>query len=174
MCVLSTLPEQIGGPGEIVEIDESMLVSRKNNVGRMLGSGWVFGGIQRGDPSKMFIVLVPDRTAETLLTIIRNKIRPGTTIATDGWASYSSIESMGLEYRHLTVNHSENFVNPENNLAHTQNVESMWRWLKRKFKTTTKDSNKRIARLGEFCYRRVHKDRVFEAILNDIKLTLWA
>ena len=43
---------------------------------------------------------------------------------TDEWRSYSSIENWG-NYKHLKINHSENFVQPENKEAHTQNIEFM-------------------------------------------------
>ena len=50
---------------------------------------------------------------------------------TDEWRSYSSIENWG-NYKHLKINHSENFVQPENKEVHTQNIESLWRKLKRR------------------------------------------
>lgn len=48
-CYQWSLSEQpnIGGPGMMVEIDESQMTKRKNNVGRVTNEQWVFGGICR-------------------------------------------------------------------------------------------------------------------------------
>ncbi|KAJ8932577.1 hypothetical protein NQ314_014568 [Rhamnusium bicolor] len=114
--------EVIGGEGKIVEIDEAKIGKRKYNKGRYLEGQWVFGGIERGS-RKFFMVAVEDRSSETLLSIIREKIRPNTTIHTDGWKSYDCLDENS--YSHLTVNHSVNFVDPHTG-THTQNVERMW------------------------------------------------
>ena len=49
----------------------------------------------------------------------------------DEWRSYSFIENWG-NYKHLKINHSENFVQPENKEVHTQNIENLWQKLKRR------------------------------------------
>jgi hypothetical protein len=38
-------PKKIGGRGKIVEIDESKLRKRKYNVGRMVRTKWIIGGV---------------------------------------------------------------------------------------------------------------------------------
>uniref|UniRef100_A0A914PNS1 ISXO2-like transposase domain-containing protein n=1 Tax=Panagrolaimus davidi TaxID=227884 RepID=A0A914PNS1_9BILA len=59
-----------------------------------------------------------------------DNIAPGTTIVSDLWRAYFRIGELPDGYRHLTVNHSLNFVNPDDPAANTQTVESSWQKLK--------------------------------------------
>ena len=120
--------DPIGGEGEIVEIDESKFGRRKYNVGRVIEGQWVFGAICRGTRS-FFMVPVRDRSAATLLSIIKARVKPGTTIISDCWKAYDCLDSEG--YRHLKVNHSLNFVDPLTK-AHTNTIERKWRDAKRR------------------------------------------
>ena len=61
--------EQIGGVGQIVEIDESVFSKRKYNRGRLVKETWVFGGVNRDDSDQIFAEIVPDRTKKTLLEV---------------------------------------------------------------------------------------------------------
>ncbi|KCZ81666.1 hypothetical protein H312_00844, partial [Anncaliia algerae PRA339] len=103
------LNDKIGGPGHVVEIDESKFSKRKYQVGRIVMSPWVVGGIDI-NTKECFFVEVINRSADTLKRIILERIHPGTLIITDEWRGYWGLENMG--YFHLTVNHSENFVCP--------------------------------------------------------------
>ena len=133
---------QIGGPGKVVEIDESVFCKTKYNRGRRREHQWVFGGVERGNSKKCFFVLVQDRSRHTLIPIIQQYIAPGTTIVSDEWRAYSSIgELQGYDYTHLTVNHSKNFLNPQNPIAHTQSIESCWARLKKPFRRINGTSN---------------------------------
>jgi hypothetical protein len=87
---------------------------------------WVFGGVER-ESGATFLVPVPDRTADTLMAIIRTWIEPGTTVISDCWGAYHDIGSHG--YNHRTVNHSLYFVDP-NTGAHTNTIESTWHQVK--------------------------------------------
>ena len=71
-------PVKIGGPGRIVEIDESVFYKTKYQVGRRREHDWVFGMVERGT-NKLMLVPVPDRTAATLVTIIQQYIEDGNT-----------------------------------------------------------------------------------------------
>lgn len=63
--------EKIGGVGKIVEIDESVFSKRKYHRGRVVPQTWVFGGIDRADSNQLFMEIVPDRSQETLLEVIK-------------------------------------------------------------------------------------------------------
>ena len=86
---------------------------------------WVFGGVQRGT-GRTFLVAVHDRSAETLIGLIK-RILPGTTIISDCWAAYNSLRDEG--YTHFTVNHSITFVDKATG-AHTDTIESTWKHVK--------------------------------------------
>ena len=82
--------EQLGGPGSLVEIDESLFARRKNNVGRVVPDQWVFGAYEPAT-KKGFLLPVPRRDAVSLLPIIIRWIAPGTTIWSDQWAAYNNL-----------------------------------------------------------------------------------
>ncbi|MEG0578249.1 MAG: transposase, partial [Bacilli bacterium] len=53
----------------------------------------------------------------------------GSFIISDGWKGYSNI--IDDMFEHETVIHSENFVNPECDLIHTNAIERVWRSLRK-------------------------------------------
>jgi len=79
----------LGGPGSIVQIDESVMVKAKYYRGHQLGEPqrWVFGIY---DPVKKegYMELVQHRDADTLLPIIRQYVPVGTEIWSDEWVAY--------------------------------------------------------------------------------------
>ena len=118
--------EQIGGEGKEVEIDESKFGKRKYNRGRRVDGCWVFGGIERGS-DKMFLSIVQDRSAATLVPIIQKYIKVGSKIHSDYWKAYDKLNTLG--YEHVKVNHSKEYYNKEND-ACTNTIESTWRAVK--------------------------------------------
>jgi len=71
-------PISLGGPGRIVQIDESLLVRAKYNRGHQLRARqrWVFG-VYDPQLKQGFVQLVDDRSADTLLPIIQRTVQPG-------------------------------------------------------------------------------------------------
>ena len=142
--------------GVIVEIDETVVVRRKYERGRVTGKKdvWLFGGVERGTHGeKCFLEIIEGkRSAENLIPMIQKFILPGSIIHSDMWRSYNSIPKLPQNYYHFTVNHSENFLNPN---VHTQSIESMWSTCKRKFRPQAGNNcNTYHTYLPEFLWRK--------------------
>uniref|UniRef100_A0A914PMU4 ISXO2-like transposase domain-containing protein n=1 Tax=Panagrolaimus davidi TaxID=227884 RepID=A0A914PMU4_9BILA len=118
--------EALGGPGEVVEIDESKFGRRKYHKGHLVEGIWIWGGIERSS-GRVIMCPVQYRDKRTLHALIKRWIKPGTTILSDCWAAYNGLEELG--YKHLKVNHSKNFKDPVTG-ACTNRIESSWRHAK--------------------------------------------
>jgi IS1 family transposase len=171
LCVyyFETSGQQIGGPGTIVEIDETLVVKRKYERGRVLSEGWLFGGIERRADGvfNCFMRVVYNRSEPHLTHLIRQHVAPGTLIMTDGWAAYSNLDSMG--YLHQVVVHEDNFVSPIDSNIHTQTIEATWYSLKRFIRARgTHKGSHLFEYICEWIFRRKFPD-VFESLLDVIR-----
>lgn len=73
--------EAIGGDGVEVEIDETKIGKRKYHRGHYVEGQWVFGGVEKNDSNKTFLVPVPRRDRDTLIPLIQRWILPGSIIS---------------------------------------------------------------------------------------------
>ena len=173
VCVAYFLnhPQQIGGPGRVVEIDESLFSKRKYNRGRVLPEQWIFGGYDPVD-KKDFLVPVPMRDAATLLPIVQQWVLPGTTIHSDMWQAYNQLGNMG--YPHGTVNHSLHFVDPVTGVT-TNHVEAMWQRAKTKFKAQHGSTNREMIPdyLAEFMWFQRFGESPFFNFWNQVATDLY-
>ena len=112
--------------GEI-EADESYFGGvRKGKRGRgAAGKVPVFGLLKRG--GKVYTKIIPDARQETLLPILRNKIRPDSIVYTDSFGSYDILHVSG--FRHRRVNHGKRFVAKGG--KHINGIENFWNQAKR-------------------------------------------
>lgn len=158
--------EKLGGTGRVVEIDEAKFGKRKYNRGRLIDGQWVFGGFER-ETKNLFVVPVNDRTKDSLLAVIKDKILPGTTIISDCWKAYNCLSNEN--FVHQTVNHSYNFVDPDTG-AHTQNIERSWREVRSNVPRYGRREAHYFGYLAEFFFRRKFRDHtsriheIFKAI----------
>lgn len=126
---------KLGGPGHVIQIDESLFARVKYNRGKALlrKQLWIFGMFDV-KTDKCYLQVVPNRTAETLLGIIYEHTLPGSIIWSDQWASYNKINELhDHTIKHSTVNHSVNFVDPVT-LTCTNRIEGLWSVARAKFK----------------------------------------
>ena len=165
-------PIVLGGPGVIVEIDESLfshkVKAHRGHVPRQ--EVWVFGIVDTShQPALGYMEIVPRRDAATLLPIIQAHVSSGSIVHSDEWRSYCRIQSQ-LGLQHHTVNHSIQFKTAAG--VHTNHVESYWNRAKMKIKAMRGcTENELSSYLDEFMYKERYgrtPDSSFTNILNHI------
>lgn len=123
-----------------VEIDESVFGRRrKYNKGYTKGVKiWIVGLVERTS-NRMILYPVERRDAKTLTKIIQRHVAPGSTIYTDSWSGYNSLNNLG--YSHFTVVHKDRFVQEYEHVGtheiikvHTNQIEGGWKHAKDHFK----------------------------------------
>ena len=127
---------KLGGHNRIVEVDESLFAKVKHHKGKDMARPqvWVFG-LKDRESKRVYMEVVNHRRASDLLPIIARHVLPGSIIMSDCWKAYSQIVDMpDYNYAHYAVNHSKNFVHPDNPMINTQSIESSWGAAKQQFK----------------------------------------
>ncbi|XP_034237593.1 uncharacterized protein LOC117643053 [Thrips palmi] len=128
---LLTLETQtLGGEGNTVQIDESVVAKRKYIRGKRVKTTWVLGMIDE-QTRQSVILYVEKRDSATMIPEIQRHVKPGTTIWTDCWKAYNGLSRVG--YKHETVNHSKNFKSPTG--VCTNLIEGHWNKLKKHCRT---------------------------------------
>lgn len=151
----------LGGPGVVVQIDDSLVAKRKYNDGRIVEQRWIFG-IYDTEKKVGHIQLVNDRTADTLIPIVQNNVHPGSTIYSDKSSAYRQLEDLG--FQHVTVNHSENFISPTTGTC-TNAIKAYWSRVKRSIRLHWLSRRDQLPlRIDEFLWR----DRLSSKTYNDV------
>ncbi len=148
-----------------IEMDESYFGGRrKGNRGRgAAGKVPVFGILERN--GRVSTNIVPDVSAETLLSLTVKKVRRGSIIYTDKWKSYDSLMFCG--YRHLKVDHDTHFSQGK---VHINGLEGFWSFAKERLAKHHGISPRKFPlylKEMEFRYNNRDKD-IFEILLKYI------
>jgi transposase-like protein len=146
--------KKIGGPGHVVQLDEAEFCTKKYNRAKRVEGQWVFGGVdlKTGD---CFLNTVEDRSADTLLRVLKERVLPGTTIYSDCWKAYDCLKMEG--FQHLAVNHSIIFKDKDTGY-HTNSIEEMCHLMKERTPACDGDRLLLDSYLAEFMYRRMRCD----------------
>jgi transposase-like protein len=118
----------LGGFGEIVEIDETVVGGyQRGGIRGRSGTNKtvVFGMLQRD--GAVSTKVVPNVKRATLLPIIQATVKPGTDVHTDEFKAYDGLENHG--YNRTKVNHSAGeYVGADGSTVN--GIEKFWRHLK--------------------------------------------
>lgn len=118
-------PSMFGGT---VEMDETYVGGRRRGKrGRgALGKTVVFG-ISHRESGQVIAKVVPNVKEKTLMPLVRDNVKIGTTVMTDEMGSYRKSKKYG--YKHRTVRHAaKEYVRGK---THTNSIEGFWGQLKR-------------------------------------------
>ncbi|MDG1286683.1 MAG: IS1595 family transposase, partial [Rickettsiales bacterium] len=110
-----------------IELDESYFGGvRKGKRGRgAAGKTVVFGILKRG--GKVYTKVIQDTKTDTLMSIIRQKVKPDSVVYTDCYRSYNALDVS--EFHHHRINHSTHFA--EKKFNHINGIENFWNQAKR-------------------------------------------
>lgn len=89
------------------------------------------------------------RDKDTLLPIIQKYILPESSIISDCWRPYGALNEMN--YKHLTVNHSKTFKDPETG-ACTNTIEGLWRHAKYYLPQYHREKNQYLGYLAKYLF----------------------
>ena len=147
--------------GNGIEVDEAYFGQQRVRGKRGRGASKkviVLGLLKRG--GRIYTQVIKNVQKEEVMPIIKNVVKSGSDIYTDGWKSYDALAVLG--YNHKKVKHEDNeFVSRRDKDNHINGVESYWSWIKRrlaKFNGMRKAQFKR--HLLESEWRFNHRDNL--------------
>jgi transposase len=163
-----------------VEVDETYLGGQWKNKKRAQKKGKakrgrgtqktpVFGILCRG--GKVWAEVVQNVEAETLIPLIKQRVRRGSTVCSDTWKSYTGIAAKG--YVHRMVEHGKGeYTNGKGN--HINGLEGFWGYLKRRLAAKGGIRKERLPLyLAEYVWRYNHRsmtaDEKTEKMLSLLK-----
>jgi len=119
----------------IVEVDETYVGGKDRFKHKSKKAGGTQGRSIK-DKTVMFGLLerkgrvvaykIPNAQRITLIPLIENSVKKGSTVITDEHYAYRGISS---EYEHLSINHAQDIY--VNGIAHTNSIEGFWSLFKR-------------------------------------------
>jgi transposase len=147
-----------------VEVDETYLGGQWKNKrkaqrvgivkrGRGTQKTPVFGILCRG--GKVWAEVVQDVEAETLIPLIKQRVKRGSTVCSDTWKSYTGVAAKG--YVHRLVEHGKGeYTNGKGN--HINGLEGFWGYLKRRLAAKGGIRKERLPLyLAEYVWRYNHR-----------------
>jgi len=156
----------IGGPGVIVQIDETKMGKRKYHRGHRVDGAWVLVGVESTVERLVFAEVVPDRREETLTDVINRHVCAGSIIWTDMWKGYAAL-SKKFDVQHDVVNHSRSFKSDTG--VNTNTVEGTNYAIKRAIPPRNRTRDLLPSHLLEFVWRRRHEQDLWSSFIAALK-----
>jgi transposase-like protein len=154
----------VGGPGVVVEVDESKFGKRKYHRGKYVEGAWVLGGVERTEERRFFVVVVEKRDSATICNVLSKYVAEGSVLYSDCWKGYADVEH-SLNLPHFTVNHSVGFKDTQTGV-HTNSIEGKWSLLKRRITLRGRVKELLPGYLMEQIWRNRHRNALWKSFMN--------
>lgn len=161
--------ELLGGAGEVVEIDETLIGGSVEGK----GSGYkgnksvVVGMMERG--GEVVTKVVTSRHREPMERLVLDNVHPGATVATDEFGSYRRLDTLGFD--HVTVQHKKGQYTTDNG-GGVNSIEGFWAQLKRSINGThIHVSRKHLWKYAKEAEYRFNRRNVPSAMLDELLST---
>lgn len=142
---------KIGGPGVVVEMDDSHLRSVKYEIGKLVADVWVWGAVVCGNERGQLVLHVHEkRDLTTLQCLIEEYIEDGSVICSDKWDSYDDED---LDLQTFATVHNYQFRNKAIGA-----MEQHWK----EIKTVVGRGKRRLGRLQSHLDEYVWREGVIE------------
>lgn len=144
-----------------IDVDESYFGGRrKSKRGRGAGNKVPMFGILKRN-GNVYACITPNAKIDTLISIIREKVKPDSIVYTDSFRSYNALDVS--EFIHYRINHSQEFAQYRN---HINGIDNFWSQAKchmRKYNSISKEYFHLFLKECEWCFnysdpkRQLHK-----------------
>lgn len=162
-----------------IEIDETFVHAntfKRSSARRRYGydarrTGAVVFGVLHRQSGQVKVWHVLNTNLNSLLPLIRENVKYGSLIHTDGYAAYGKLRSVG--YRHKVTDHGkQEWVHPNDRTNYTQNIENVWSHFKRGIKGVYRHVSVKYLQLyaDEYAWRYSHRKSIsmFWALMDEV------
>jgi len=169
--IRSLMNEQQDKMSGTVEVDETYIGGKSNNVGRSLKDKTAVVGIVERDNGQVMTKIVPNVKARTLLPILWKQVPPdiNTKVFTDELGSYNLVAKLGYTHEHV-VHAAKQYAR---GIVHTNTIEGFWSLVKRGIDGTRHAVSPKYLQdyLDEYGFRYNHRNSgtpMFQLLLNRV------
>ncbi|MBL8548435.1 MAG: IS1595 family transposase [Hyphomonadaceae bacterium] len=120
--------EPVGGPGEIVEIDEAYVGGVVEMQHRNSAKAIVIGMVERGEGGRVSAEVIPDVLRATMHEAVEDNVEKGTEIHADMHRGYDHLDKKGYTLRRINKERLGRYVTDSGVTVNA--VENFWRHLK--------------------------------------------
>jgi transposase len=122
-------------------------------------------GLKNRSTGQVRVWCIPNSQTQTIIRCIREQTVQGSTVFSDGWQPYRHLPEYGIHHEYVDHNGREYI----RGIVHTQGIEGVWGYLKRKLAAMGGIRRQYLERfVGELVWRYNHRNLSREEQINSL------